>query len=99
MVWSRLRGRRVPGSKPDSIEEPPGKRFWYALIPSASNVLLLVWRGSLDGRAARCCLRHLPPLEIKRLAPKYPRVPSKWTVNMTKLNKLTYTRINRPLIR
>ncbi|GBN93735.1 hypothetical protein AVEN_145381-1 [Araneus ventricosus] len=48
IVRPRPRRRRVPGSKPDSTEEPPCKRFWCTLNPSGPNTLSLVWYGSLD---------------------------------------------------
>ncbi|GBL89048.1 hypothetical protein AVEN_255191-1 [Araneus ventricosus] len=44
VVSSRLRGRRVPGSKPDSTEEPPCKWVWCTLNPSGPN--FLVWCGA-----------------------------------------------------
>ncbi|GBM71419.1 hypothetical protein AVEN_185725-1 [Araneus ventricosus] len=34
VVRSRPQGRKVPGSKPDSTEEPPRKRVWCTLNPS-----------------------------------------------------------------
>ncbi|GBN35132.1 hypothetical protein AVEN_133859-1 [Araneus ventricosus] len=43
VVRSRLRDQRVPGSKPDSTEEPPCKRVWCTFNPSGPNVLPLVW--------------------------------------------------------
>ncbi|GBM74306.1 hypothetical protein AVEN_207229-1 [Araneus ventricosus] len=44
VVWFQPRGRRVPGSKPDSTEEPPCKRAWCMPNPSGRNV------GSLERR-------------------------------------------------
>ncbi|GBM10340.1 hypothetical protein AVEN_131077-1 [Araneus ventricosus] len=38
---ARLRGPRVPGSKPDSTKDPPCMWVWCALNLSRGNVLLL----------------------------------------------------------
>ncbi|GBO00342.1 hypothetical protein AVEN_41416-1 [Araneus ventricosus] len=48
VVRSWLRGQRVPGSKPDSIQELPCKRVRCTINPSEQNVLPLVWRERLE---------------------------------------------------
>ncbi|GBN54539.1 hypothetical protein AVEN_1304-1 [Araneus ventricosus] len=53
--WPWPRGRRVPGSEPDSAEEPPCKRIWGTPSPSE-----LVWCGNLKrGCQLSCGPRHL----------------------------------------
>ncbi|GBO26688.1 hypothetical protein AVEN_144310-1, partial [Araneus ventricosus] len=43
VVRSRIRSQRVPGSKPDSINDPPP-----CMEPHTSNGLPLEWCGSLE---------------------------------------------------
>ncbi|GBM23874.1 hypothetical protein AVEN_208508-1 [Araneus ventricosus] len=50
LVRSGLRGRRVPDSTPDSIDELQCKRVWCTLNLSRPNVLPLVWCGGLEKR-------------------------------------------------
>ncbi|GBM84582.1 hypothetical protein AVEN_187992-1 [Araneus ventricosus] len=45
VVRLRLWGWTDPGSKPDSIEQPPCKKVWCASDPTTRNVLPLVLRG------------------------------------------------------
>ncbi|GBM98861.1 hypothetical protein AVEN_44867-1 [Araneus ventricosus] len=71
MVRSRPRGARVPGSKPDSIEEPPCKRVWCTLNPTRPNVLPLVWYGSLErGYQLRYRPPHLTKVKNYEVRPK-----------------------------
>ncbi|GBN54749.1 hypothetical protein AVEN_78909-1, partial [Araneus ventricosus] len=64
-------GRRVPSSKPDFTEEPPCKRAMCTLNPSGSNVLPLMWCGSLEkGCLPRCRLRHMTANQNDENRPK-----------------------------
>ncbi|GBN90589.1 hypothetical protein AVEN_180277-1 [Araneus ventricosus] len=75
VVRSRPRGERIPGSKPDSTEEPQCKRVWLKLNPSGPNVLPLVWCGSLErGCKLRCRPRHLTTVQNYEVCPKIPLV-------------------------
>ncbi|GBO07716.1 hypothetical protein AVEN_37505-1 [Araneus ventricosus] len=71
---TRLWSRRVPGSKPDFIEDPPciGPAA-RSIIRRGSNVLPLVWCGTLErGFQLRCRPRHLPAVDgrMTRFVPK-----------------------------
>ncbi|GBN18105.1 hypothetical protein AVEN_145696-1, partial [Araneus ventricosus] len=48
VVRSRLQGQRVPGSRPDSIQELPCKRVWCTLSSLEPDVLPLVRRERLE---------------------------------------------------
>ncbi|GBM27741.1 hypothetical protein AVEN_25359-1 [Araneus ventricosus] len=49
VVWSRHRARRAPGSKLHSTADPPCMEpVTRSIIRRRPNVLLLVWRGSLE---------------------------------------------------
>ncbi|GBL86381.1 hypothetical protein AVEN_164551-1 [Araneus ventricosus] len=64
VLRSRLCGRGAPGSKLESIKEPPCKRDCCTLNLSGKNVLPLVWCGSLKwGCGLRCCPCHLATVQ------------------------------------
>ncbi|GBN29884.1 hypothetical protein AVEN_178989-1 [Araneus ventricosus] len=69
---ARLRGRRVPGSKPDSTEDPPCiGPVEREIIRRGPNVLPLVWFGSLErGCQLRCRPRHLTEIQNDEVRPK-----------------------------
>ncbi|GBN15628.1 hypothetical protein AVEN_51242-1 [Araneus ventricosus] len=72
VVKSRLWGRRVPGSKLDSTEDPPC--IWACCTLNLTlwpNVLPLVWCGSLErGCKVRCRPRHLTWVQNDEVLPK-----------------------------
>ncbi|GBM70425.1 hypothetical protein AVEN_122706-1 [Araneus ventricosus] len=71
----QFRGRRAPGSKPDSPEDPPCLMSprWCDVEP---------WRGY----QLRCRPCHLTTVQNDNVRPKSPRVSSELDVNVTKLN-------------
>ncbi|GBN39258.1 hypothetical protein AVEN_38941-1 [Araneus ventricosus] len=97
VVRSRLRSRRVTGSKADSTEDPPCFMACGALnhtlgskLPPAGAVR------KYRGYHPRCHLRRLTVVQ------NIPRVASEREVNITKLNlpyKLSYTRTKCILLR
>ncbi|GBN40132.1 hypothetical protein AVEN_251699-1 [Araneus ventricosus] len=62
VVRTRPRGRRFPGLKPDSTEEPPCNRFWCTSNPSGQ--MSSCWCGSLErGSQLRCRPLHLTAVQ------------------------------------
>ncbi|GBL78005.1 hypothetical protein AVEN_143322-1 [Araneus ventricosus] len=76
VVRSRLRGGRIPGSKPDSTENtscigPVARKIIYR----GPNVLPLVWPGSLERWShLRCRPRHLTEVYSSEVRHKIPIV-------------------------
>ncbi|GBM14939.1 hypothetical protein AVEN_116592-1 [Araneus ventricosus] len=60
VVRSRLRGRRVPGSKPDSTKRPAGVRAWRMLKQA------LVGLASAVASRERCQLKRRLRVALKR---------------------------------
>ncbi|GBO07686.1 hypothetical protein AVEN_21865-1 [Araneus ventricosus] len=84
----RLWDRRVPGSKPDSTEDlsciGPVAR---SIIRRESNVLPLVWCGTLErGFQLRCLPRHLPAVQTDEVRPKIALVLLRNGMLIIKLN-------------
>ncbi|GBN30770.1 hypothetical protein AVEN_158639-1 [Araneus ventricosus] len=65
VVRPQLWGRRVPGSKPDSTEDPSCIGIAVCeIIFRGPNILPLVWCGSLKwGRQLKCRPRHLTDVQ------------------------------------
>ncbi|GBO04771.1 hypothetical protein AVEN_138629-1 [Araneus ventricosus] len=80
VVRSRLQGQRVPGSKPDSIQELPCKRVWCTINPSGPNVLPLVRRERLERWVSPSSSDHGSKL---RGPSQYSRVAAKCGVNVS----------------
>ncbi|GBM86837.1 hypothetical protein AVEN_225059-1 [Araneus ventricosus] len=89
LLW----GLRAPGSKPDSTEDlqcigPVARQ----IIRSGSNILPLVWCGSLErqvpARVSPSSSDH--GLKLRGPSQNSPRVASKWDVNITKLISFTF---------
>ncbi|GBL81539.1 hypothetical protein AVEN_143787-1 [Araneus ventricosus] len=89
--WSRLRGRRVSGLKPDSIEDPPRMWAWFTLYLTScvkrpsTNVVRKFGEGmfaqELSSSADRGSNLRSPPQNS-------PYIASKRDANVTKLNHL-----------
>ncbi|GBM17192.1 hypothetical protein AVEN_164873-1, partial [Araneus ventricosus] len=71
----QFRGRRAPGSKPDSPEDPP-----CLMSPRWCDV------EPCRGYQLRCRPCHLTTVQNDNVRPKSPRVFSELDVNVTKLN-------------
>ncbi|GBL74700.1 hypothetical protein AVEN_243582-1 [Araneus ventricosus] len=72
VVRCRLWGWSIPGSKPDSTEQPPCTGpLARQIIRRESNVLSLVWCGSLERWCQlRCRPRHLTVVQNYDVRPK-----------------------------
>ncbi|GBL94156.1 hypothetical protein AVEN_163487-1 [Araneus ventricosus] len=81
VVRSPLWGRRVPGSKPDSNDDPPcmGHVERQIILSSQTSAR---WCGSLEGgRQLRCRPRHLTAVQNYEVCPKIALVlPQNWTL-------------------
>ncbi|GBM78171.1 hypothetical protein AVEN_161844-1 [Araneus ventricosus] len=90
MVRSRLRCRSVPGSEPDSTEDPSCMGACCMLnLTYWPNVLPQVWSGMFDRECRlRCRPHHHQCSKLQGPAQNSPRVASKWDVNVAKLNNI-----------
>ncbi|GBN65927.1 hypothetical protein AVEN_154209-1 [Araneus ventricosus] len=81
VVRSRLRGQRVPDSKPDSIQELPCKRVWCTINPSEPNALPRVLRERLERWVSPSSSDH--GSKLRGPSQNSPRVAAKCNVNIS----------------
>ncbi|GBN98536.1 hypothetical protein AVEN_101254-1 [Araneus ventricosus] len=81
VIRSRLQGQRVPGSRPDSIQELPCKRVWCTINPSEPNVLPLVRRERLERWVSPSSSDH--DSKLRGPSQNSPRVAAKCNVNIS----------------